>query len=52
MGILDSLFSKKKKDSAIPKVMVELNINDYQKLLLVLIAKKSFRNMQTQVFLL
>lgn len=31
MGMLDSIFSKKKKDSATQKVMVEPKINDYQK---------------------
>ena len=31
MGIFDSLFSKKKKDSTTPKVKVEPNMHDYQK---------------------
>jgi len=31
MGILNSIFGKKKKDSATPEVKVEPNINDYQK---------------------
>ena len=31
MGIFDSLFCKKKKDSATPEVKVEPNIHDYQK---------------------
>lgn len=35
MGIFDSLFSKKKKDSTTPKVKVEPNMHDYQKMLSV-----------------
>jgi hypothetical protein len=31
MGILDSIFGKKKKDSATPEVKVEPKIHDYQK---------------------